>query len=71
MGNIFSDKYRLSISADTATIVWTSSLVTTVHAISQPAAIVKIYWSNKIVSLFTILKYWKVIHLRSLQKFRC
>ena len=67
---IFSDNYRLSIPADTATIVWASSLVTTVNAISQPAAIVKIYWSHKIMSLFTILKYWTVIHLRRLQKFR-
>jgi hypothetical protein len=39
---IFSDNYRLSIPADTATIVWASSLVTTVHAIIQPAASVKI-----------------------------
>jgi len=70
MGNIFSDNYRLSIPADTTTIVWASSLVTTVHAISQPAAIVKIYWPHKIMSLFTILKYWTVIHLRSLQMFR-
>jgi hypothetical protein len=70
MGNIFSDNYRVSIPAETATILWASSLVNTVHAISQPAATVKIYWSHKIMFLFTILKYWTVIHLRSLQKFR-
>jgi len=70
MGNIFSENYGLTIPADTATIVWASSLVTTVHAISQPAAIVKIYWSHKIMSLFNILKYWTVILLRRLQKFR-
>ena len=64
---IFSDNYRLSIPADTATIVWASSLMTTVHAISQPAAIVKIYWSHKIMSLSIILT---VIHLRKLQNFR-
>jgi len=43
MVNIFSDNYRLSIPAETATIGWASSLVTKVHAISQPAASVKIY----------------------------
>jgi hypothetical protein len=44
MVNIFSDNYRLSIPADTATIVWAISLVTAVHGISQTAASVKIYW---------------------------
>jgi len=35
MAIIFLDNYRLSISAATATIVWASSLVNTVHAISR------------------------------------
>jgi hypothetical protein len=70
MVNIFSDNYRLSIPADIATIVWANSLMTTVHAIRQSAAIVKMYWSHKIMSLFTILKYCTVINLRILQKFR-
>jgi hypothetical protein len=39
---IISDNYRLSIPADTGTIVWAISLVTTVHANSQTAARVKI-----------------------------
>jgi hypothetical protein len=67
---IFSDNYRISIPADTAMMVWASSLVITVHEISQLAASVKIYWSHKIMSLSIILNYWTVIHLRSLQNFR-
>jgi len=63
---IFSDNYCLSIPAATATIVWATSLVTTVHAISQSGASVKIHWSHKIMSLSIILKYWTVIHLRKL-----
>jgi len=39
---IFSNNYRLLIPADTVTIVWASSLVNTVHAISQTASNVKI-----------------------------
>jgi len=62
----FSDNYRTSIPAATATITWASTIVATGHAISQPAASIKIYWSHKVMSLSIILKYWTVIYLRSL-----
>jgi len=42
METIFFDNYRLSIPADTETIVWAISLVTTAYAISQAAGRVKI-----------------------------
>jgi hypothetical protein len=48
----FSDNYGLSILGDTATIVWARILVTTIKAISQPAASVNINCSNKIMSLY-------------------
>jgi hypothetical protein len=41
---IFSENYRLSLPAASPNIMWASSLVTTVHVISQPTASVKIYW---------------------------
>jgi hypothetical protein len=67
---IFSDSYHLSIPAATATIVRTSTLVTTVHAISQTEASVKVYWSHNIMFMSIILKYWTAMHLRRLQEFR-
>ena len=42
---IYSENYHLSIHAATATMAWTSSLVTTVHVIGQTAGSVKIYCS--------------------------
>jgi len=59
---IFSDNYRLSIPADTATIMCANKLVTTFNASSQPAASVKIYWSHKVMSLPIILKHLTLIH---------
>ena len=67
---IFSDNYRLSTSAATATIVWASSLVTTYSSCDQPAENVNIYWTHKIMSLSIILKYWTVIHRRRIENFR-
>jgi len=67
---IFSGNNRLPIPATTATIMWASSLVTIYSSCDQPATNVKIYWSHKIMSLSIILKYWTVIHLQMLDKFR-
>ena len=67
---IFSDNYRLSIPAATATKVWASSLVNTYRSCDQTAANVNIYWTHKIMSLSMILKYWTVIHRRKIEKFR-
>jgi len=67
---IYSEINHLSIHAARATMAWTSSLVTTVHVISQPAASVKTYWSRTIMSLSIILKYWMIIKLRRLENIR-